>query len=77
MVGWLLVGCCNAGDISDVTLAFGDAKAILNFPSEETDDKDDTDDTYDTDDTDDTDDTNETDDTDYTGDTDVTDNRLE
>ena len=48
MVGWLLVGCCNAGDSSDVTLAFGDAKAILHFPSEETDDKDDTDDTYNT-----------------------------
>ena len=51
-------GClvaCNAGNSSDVTLAFEDAQPIPPLSREETDDTDDTDEADDTDDTDDTD----------------------
>ena len=62
----VVVRCCNAGNSSDVTLAFEDAQLILPFSREETDDTDDTNYTEDTDDTDDTDDIDDTDDTDNT-----------
>ena len=68
----LLVGCCHAGNSSDVTLAFEDDQVIAPFSREETDDTDYTDDKDDTDDTDDTEDTDYTDDTDNTDDTDYT-----
>ena len=66
---------CNAGNSSDVTLAFEDAHIIPPFSREETKNTDDTDDTDDIDDiydTDGTDDTDDKDDTDDTNDTYVT-----
>ena len=57
---------CNAGYISDVTLALEDSQSVRPFFMEETDGTDDTydeDNTDDKDDSDDTDDTNDTDDT--------------
>ena len=58
---------CHAGDSSDVTLAFKNAKVVPPFSKKETDDTDDTVGTGDRDDRDDKDDIDDTDDTDDNG----------